>query len=233
MKDAIILLAPPEDQEEAAAPLRLIAPCLSIHPVADLTALRKVVLRCPSARLLSVCSPVIVPEDVLGDLHGPAYNLHPGPPQYPGLYPAVFALYEGTVTFGATLHVMTPEIDAGPIVATNTVDLPPDIDRVYLETLSRQLSLHLLRGMAPALTDFSRPLPPIGVTWSGKARRQADFDALCRLPPDADESEFRHRLRAVGEGPHHGLRIPMFGRWFRLEPERPDTVVVKAGRALR
>lgn len=232
MSDAIILLAPPEEQEEAAAPLRTAAPGLALHPVADRAGLRAALLRHPAARLLSVCSPVIVPADILADLKGPAYNLHPGPPNYPGLYPAAFALYDGARTFGVTLHEMTAQVDAGPIVATNAVDIPPDMDRLGLETLSRQLARHLLRGMAGALTDLARPLPLAGVSWTGQARRQADFDALCCLPPNADEAEFHRRLRAVGEGPYHGLRLPMFGRWFRLEPMHPDAPVVKAGRAL-
>ncbi|MBB4284600.1 formyltransferase family protein [Roseospira goensis] len=226
----LLLLAPPEEQAEAAAPLRAADPALTIVPVCDRAALRDAVTAHPDARLLSVCSPIIVPADVLAALAGPAYNLHPGPAAYPGLFPAVFALYDGASTFGVTLHEMTSEVDAGPIVGANEIDLPPDLDRLALETLSRRLARHLLGTMAPALADLSRPLPPIGAAWGGPARRRADFDALCRLPPDIPEAEFRRRLRAVGEGPHHALRLPAFGRWFRLEPEHPDAPVVRGGR---
>jgi len=228
----LILLAPPEDQIEAAAPLRAADPHLSIVPATDRASLEAAAAEHPSARLLAVCSPVIVPAAVLAALPGPAYNLHPGPPAYPGLYPAAFALYDGASSFGVTLHEMAAEVDAGAIVATADIDIPAGMDRVTLETLSRQLVAHLLRQCASALADTGTPLAPLGVAWAGPARRQADFDALCRLPDDADAAQFNRRLRAVGEGPNHALRLPRFGRWFRLEPEFPETPVVKGGRVV-
>ena len=57
-------------------------------------------------RLVSFCSSVIVPQVLLTKLPGPAYNFHPGPPEYPGRYPSVFALYDGAQHFGITVHEM-------------------------------------------------------------------------------------------------------------------------------
>jgi len=228
----LILLTPPEDQEEVAAPLRAVDPGVTLVAVADRVGLERALRDHPGARLVSVCSPVIVPPGLLKRLSGPAYNLHPGPPSYPGLFPAVFALYDGATTFGVTLHEMTATVDAGPIVATSEIDIPADMDRLALETLSRRLVNHLLRQCAEALARVEVPLPPIGVPWLGPARRQADFEALCRLPEDVDAAEFDRRLRAVGEGPNHALVIPRFGRWFRLQPEYPETPVVKGGRVM-
>jgi len=230
MSATILLLAPSDDQAEITRLLREADPAVRIVPIETRTALVSAGEAHPGARLLSVASPMIVPAGVLARLDGPAYNLHPGPPEYPGLFPAVFALYDGAETFGVTLHQMTPDVDAGPIVGANRMPLPAGIDRVALEALSRELSWHLLAGMAAALVDTARPLPPVPEAWRGRARRQADFDALCRLPPDCSEAEFRRRLRAVGEGPNHALRLPAFGRWFRLDPDHPDAPVVKGGR---
>lgn len=228
----LILLAPPEEQDDATAILRAADASVIVVPVGTVAALARAVEDHPNARLVSVASPVIVPDALLDALPGPAYNLHPGPPAYPGLFPAVFALYEGATRFGTTLHEMAAEVDTGPIVAANETPLPDDIDRAGLEALSRHLARHLLAGMAPALVDVSRPLPPVGVPWGGPARRRTDFDALCRLPNDVDDAEFRRRLRAVGEGPNHAVRLFRFGRWFRLEPEDPCAPVVKGGRVM-
>src|SRR5262245_54974871 len=58
----------------------------------------------PGARLISFCSPVIVPAAFLTGLPGPGYNFHPGPPERPGRYPSVFALYDDAKQFGVTIH---------------------------------------------------------------------------------------------------------------------------------
>src|SRR5262245_31997255 len=80
---------------------------LTVTPVATLEDLRTAAAHLPVAtRLLSFCSPVIVPPDVLSALPGPAYNFHPGPPERPGRYPAVFALYDRAERFGITVHEM-------------------------------------------------------------------------------------------------------------------------------
>lgn len=50
------------------------------------------------ARLLSFSSNVILPAVLLHALPGPAYNFHPGP------HPDSFAIHEGAIRFGATVH---------------------------------------------------------------------------------------------------------------------------------
>src|SRR5689334_4198993 len=45
-------------------------------------------------RIVAFAAKVIVPAAYLSRLSGPAYNFHPGPPEYPGIYPSVYALYD-------------------------------------------------------------------------------------------------------------------------------------------
>ncbi|PIW28857.1 MAG: hypothetical protein COW30_06485 [Rhodospirillales bacterium CG15_BIG_FIL_POST_REV_8_21_14_020_66_15] len=184
-------------------------------------------------RLVAFCTDVIVPEAVLARLPGPAYNLHPGPPWVRGVYPSVFALYEGLDRFGATLHEMTSDIDAGPIVAVDEAPIPAGMDRLALETLARELVTGLLARMARPLLATDGPLFRLDVAWSGRAWSKKDFEALCRLPDDIGETEFRRRHRAVGEGPNHALYFEKFGRRFSLDPPAMSGPVVKGGRPVR
>ncbi|HBC07786.1 MAG TPA: hypothetical protein DC046_09430 [Rhodospirillaceae bacterium] len=184
-------------------------------------------------RLIAFCTDVIVPETVLNRLPGPAYNVHPGPPWVRGIYPSVFALYEGLDSFGATLHELTMAIDAGPIVAVDEAAITPAMDRLALETLARDLVTGLLTRMAPDLLAVDGPLPHLDAQWSGPAWSKKDFDALCHLPDGIDEAEFRRRLRAVGEGPNHALYFETFGRRFPLAPPARTGPVVKGGRPVK
>lgn len=183
-------------------------------------------------RLISFASPVIVPADILDRLPTPAYNFHNGPPEYPGLFPACFAIYDGATNFGATVHEITAEVDQGPIVGVEMSAISPKIARINLEGLSRLLLTRLLKRMLPPILDKILRPTKIDVEWSEKVNRKPDFDALCALPEDVDQKEFELRLRAVGEGPYHALRIPVHGRWFKLEPLSDAGPVTKGGKVI-
>jgi len=202
-------------------------PILTVTPVSTQAELAA---RCAAplsgARLLACATDVIVPAEILAAFPGPSYNLHPGPPAYPGRFPSVFALYDGAAEFGTALHEMIPAVDAGAIVAEDRFAIPPDADRGLLERESFTSVLRLLVRCCEALVRPA-PLPPLaGAAWSGRKTNQADFDALCRLPEDVDAAEFARRYRAVGEGPDHALEISLFGHRFRLDNRRGDAVTV-------
>lgn len=184
-------------------------------------------------RVLTFATDVIVPEAILTRLPGPAYNIHPGPPDLPGLYPAVYALYEGDKTFGVTAHEIAPAIDTGAIVAVSRIVIPTGCDRVALEAIARSLMHDMVTDLAPHLIDENGPLPRTGEIWSGPRRTRADFEALCRVPYDVDDAEFHRRYRAVGEGPDHALKMERFGRTFSLDPVATDAPVVRGGRPVK
>ena len=89
------------------------------------------------ARLIFFSLNVIVPASVLNRLGEPAYNLHPGPPEYPGSHPDCFAIYDGATRFGATLHEMIAKVDAGPIVKVSEFDIPQGVDSLELALRQR------------------------------------------------------------------------------------------------
>jgi methionyl-tRNA formyltransferase len=74
--------------------------------------------------LLNVHSTVVIRKEVLEAPRLGAFNLHPGPlPRYAGLNSASWAIYRGETQHGVTLHKLVPEIDAGPIVYQETLDV--------------------------------------------------------------------------------------------------------------
>lgn len=186
----------------------------------------------PGRRLVAFCTPVIVPAGILESTDGLAYNFHPGPPNYPGLFPACHTIMDRAAKFGATAHVMTKEIDAGSIVGIEATEIPPDIDRLHLEALSRHLVVSLFQRLAPLLVDTETPLPLLDVAWSGRVTTRQDFKDLCELLSDINEEEFAFRYRAVGEGPEHALYVNFHGRRFRMENTAGDGRVYSGGRVV-
>jgi methionyl-tRNA formyltransferase len=223
----LILLTQREFADTIARPLAQ-TPGVSLQIAATLPELEAALAEGgENTRLISFGSGVIVPAAILNRLRGPAYNFHPGPPDYPGIFPSVFALYDGAQRFGVTLHEMVALVDSGPIVAVDTFDLVPSWDRLALDTATFTALLHLLKRVTPQLADVATPLPRITEAWRGIRRSRKDFDALCRLPQDTTAEEFARRYRAVGEGPEHALNFTRFGRTFRLESR--GQAVVRGG----
>src|SRR3954471_7113434 len=97
----LILLTEPELRDAVASTLAAAAPALRLAFAPSLAALDGA-LAGGGSRILSVGAGFSVPEPLLRR-GASAYNLHPGPPEYPGVYPSVFALHDRAERFGVTL----------------------------------------------------------------------------------------------------------------------------------
>lgn len=233
MPNDILLLTENSEAVDLTRVLRACAPELTVTHAATLAELNQACSEpVDGRRLVAFCTPVIVPSQILESQGGPSYNFHPGPPNYPGLFPACHAIMDRATRFGATAHVITKEIDSGAIVGVEEAEISADIDRLHLEALSRHLVVSLFHRLAPLLVNTRTPLPASDVSWSGRVTTRQDFENLCELPADVGEEEFALRYRAVGEGPEHALYINLHGRRFRLDNTAGDGRVYSGGRVL-
>src|ERR1700742_1393075 len=105
--------------------------------------------------------------------YGKMLNIHPSLlPSFPGLDPHAQALHAGVKVSGATVHFVTPETDAGPIVMQGVVTVR---DGDTPETLSARI-----------LTIEHRIYPDaLRLLASGRLRLDG---AICRLDGDACSS---------------------------------------------
>jgi phosphoribosylglycinamide formyltransferase 1 len=84
------------------------------------------------AGFMRILSPVF-----LADAPGPVLNVHPSLlPAFPGVDAQRQAWTHGVKVAGATVHLVTPELDAGPIVAQATV---PVLDDDTPDTLAARI----------------------------------------------------------------------------------------------
>lgn len=73
-----------------------------------------------------------------------AVNLHMAPlPEYRGCNQFSFAIVNGDAEFGTSLHVMTPAVDAGPLIAEDRFPIPEGcfVDELYRLTVERSIVL--------------------------------------------------------------------------------------------
>lgn len=149
-------------------------------------------------RLIAFCTGQIVPGELLEASLAPAYNFHPGPPNYPGSCGAGFALYEHAERFGVTVHEMTPRVDEGAIVAVEWFNIPEAAEREALEAIAFKRLIAMFHRLAPHLACSTAPLPPVDVTWSGSKRTKAEAAALATITDDLEPQEIERRRRAFG-----------------------------------
>lgn len=149
-------------------------------------------------RLVSFCSSVIVPAEVLARMPGPSYNFHPGPPEYPGRYPSMFALYDNAAQFGITVHEMAAKVDAGPIVSAEWFAVPPACDLNTLDEMAYALLADKFRALSAHLATLEQPLSRMPYRWGKKKTKRADSEALRMITADMDEAEIARRKRACG-----------------------------------
>jgi methionyl-tRNA formyltransferase len=217
MFDTIILLA--GQAEHAAMPhvFRGHNPLITVVPVgtaADLAALDSD--RLGRARLISFATPEIVSKSVLAELGYGAFNFHPGPPAYPGWALAHFALYERAAEFGATVHVMVEQVDAGPIVDVAMFPVPAGISVPGLEGLAYAHLAHLFWRMAKSLATDPQAPPTRPIKWDNKKYSRRAYRRICDIPLDIPKDELERRLSVFG-GNHFGMcpTINLHGIEFR------------------
>ncbi len=141
--------------------------------------------------LISYLCPWVVPAEVLNHPGVLAVNFHPAPPEYRGFAPYSWAIYHGASRYGITVHQMTPQLDAGPILHVTRFTVNPATSVWALQ----QRTLLTLLG---ALMNFlSEGLTDTGEMWSGPVRTKADLEALRVITPELSQEEIRRREQAI------------------------------------
>ena len=225
MFDTVLLLTGPAEQEPLAAALKRHNPQLVVRPVrtrADLESTEQRLLR--RARLIGFLTSIVVPERILSKLGFGAYNFHPGPPDYPGWLPSHFATYGQATEFGVTVHMMANKVDAGPIVAVELFEVPPNTGVLELEKMAFVALVQLFWRLAPVLATQSAPLPELPVRWSDRKTTRKTYAAMCEIAPDITKDELDRRVPVFGAS-HFGidLTVTLHGYRFRyIAPEAAE-----------
>jgi methionyl-tRNA formyltransferase len=217
MFDTVILLTGPIEQTALPAALLGHNPgltVLTIERASELAALSEQVLK--RSRLIAFVTPVIVPSSILSLIGFGAFNFHPGSPSYPGWAPAHFALYDQAVDFGATVHAMVEQVDAGPIIEFASFPIPPHTTVPGLEGLAYAHLALLFWRMAKWLASDSVPPPALPVEWAERKYSRQNYRAMCEIPLDISKSELDRRLKVFG-GNYFGVApsIRLHGVEFR------------------
>ena len=175
----------------------------------------------PQTTLLSFGSGIIVPRSILARLIKPAYNLHAASPEFPGRDPHHHAVYRGAKTYGATLHIMTQQVDAGAIVGIEMFAVGPDETPADLLARANEAGMVLLERLGARLLG-DKPLVELeGVNWGKIKTSRADLKRFTEITPLIDDVEFARLYKSFDGGVHNNLALQLHGKTFRIDKQNP------------
>jgi methionyl-tRNA formyltransferase len=130
-----------------------------------------------------------------------AFNVHPSLlPRHRGPDPFFWSILEGDALVGATAHRLSPELDAGPILAQLAFPAPRDLDAGRLARWLDRPLLQLLVGVARARAEGTpleaRPQPLEAVSWA-----PFPTDEDCELRWSEPTARVLARIRAASPSP--------------------------------
>lgn len=149
--------------------------------------------------LISYLAQWIIPEEVILNASLAAVNLHPGPPEYPGIGCTNFAMYNDEKVFGVTMHHMLARVDSGPIISVKRFPVL-STDDVY--SLTQRCYVEILHLFVEQMTDLlkGKPFPASQEIWKRKPYKRKELDELCQLTEEMTEEEKQKRIRATTFG---------------------------------
>jgi len=164
--------------------------------------------------VISFLNGYIVKPALLAACGGRAFNVHPGPPEYPGRDPWHFAYYDGFPRAGATLHRMTAKVDDGEILDVVEREYDPALSVGEYAELCRRLAVSLLvRNLAALLTGSVQAR--CQRTWRAEAKRsRRDFTRMCEVHPNMSADEVARRVRSFHDPRHENVYTVIHGHKF-------------------
>jgi methionyl-tRNA formyltransferase len=149
--------------------------------------------------IISYLSQWIIPAQLLERANIAAINLHPGPPEYPGIGCTNFAIYNNEKQFGVTCHHMLAQVDSGSIIAVRRFPVR-ETDTVYSITQRCYTEiLHLFFEIVDLLIE-GKELPLSAEKWARKPYTRKQLNELCELTDEMSVEEKSRRIKATTYG---------------------------------
>jgi methionyl-tRNA formyltransferase len=244
----VTLVTGPEKRREPGTPLDPMRDIAHEHgtpifPPEDInTDQSQAHLQSLDADLLVVCDyGQILAAPTLATARLGGINLHASLlPRYRGAAPINWAIYHGETVTGVSVIHMTPQIDAGPLIAQGSTPIQPEETAVELEVRLSELGAWFIRRAIDSLESGRLEALPQNPALASKAPRIKKTDGLIdwSRPPEAIKNQYRamqpwpktHTFWLRPEGPPVRLIVGPVTVLKGSNPEVPPGTVLEAAK---
>jgi methionyl-tRNA formyltransferase len=149
--------------------------------------------------IISYLAQWILPKQLLEKAKLAAINLHPGPPEYPGIGCTNFAVYNQEKEFGITCHHMKAKVDSGSIIMVRRFAIFP-ADTVY--SITQRCYVVILHSFFELMSEYlkGKGFPESNENWTRKPYTRKQLNELCELRPEMSKEEVQRRIKATTYG---------------------------------
>ena len=163
--------------------------------------------------LFSFLCPVIIPDKLLKITRIKNINLHPAPPEYPGIGSVSRALYDERSEFGVTAHLMEKKVDKGKILKVKRFPILNDDTCEKLDFRAKQSSIDLMKDI---LKIFSKEDSDFTCNdkWSGFVMNRKKFKEWMQIPLNASKDETDRKIKALSHSKFPGPFLQIHGHKF-------------------
>jgi methionyl-tRNA formyltransferase len=140
--------------------------------------------------------PLIVRKPLLDSIQIAAINFHPAPPRWPGRGSCSMAILHGDKEFGATAHVMYPQVDAGPILKVIRFPIFEYDDAISLRCKAFAHMPILVQLVLNDLSQNQWQLKPCNHQWERKAVKKKDSLEMLRIAREDNAEVISRKLKA-------------------------------------
>ncbi len=152
----------------------------------------------------------MLPPDLLNVFPLGIVNLHPSLlPAFRGPSPIEAAILSGDTKTGTTIMLITPEMDAGPILSQKSISIPAGITKTELTNQLVQLGIRLLLTSLPKYLAGQLTPQPQDESRASYCRLLNKADGLLD-PTQLTATQIERRIRAYAGWPK--ARIPVYSR---------------------
>lgn len=150
-------------------------------------------------------------KDEIKHFNGQCINIHPAPPEFPGMGGLNWAIYNQQKTFGITIHLMNDIIDNGTILNVVPSAIYPEDTNISLSSRVYRQRLDILKSLCITLSSSSfmqllDSFPKNNYSWGTRTYFSYELDDMqvFDLNEHNNTSQLIHRIKAF-----HTQRFPL------------------------
>lgn len=177
--------------------------------------------------LFSYRCPVKIMPKIIKNTSKAAINFHPAPPTYRGSGGLNWALYNDDKEFGSTAHLITDQIDAGPIIGRSRfpIERQDNLSTLWKKSnqMTYEMAIEIIRGVAKDGLQYVKLMLEKNKSeqWSGKPRLIREIDELENISADCTAEEINRIIRATTMGEFRPY-ILRWGHKFELAKDSSE-----------